>query len=247
VSPSRTWREWRSAGTSATPGFSSTSSKPPSPWSFYADHPDFQQTNTLQSFLGESTGGVTESLKNRVIMPMTGSYQDTDHVLGHELVHAFQYNIAQSRQGPGISGLSRLPLWAVEGMAEYLSVGRDDPLTAMWIRDAARRDDIPTLKQMTRDYRYFPYRFGQAFWAYVCRSARGRCGGGPLQEVPPDGVRACSGTGARDGVRHPVRAMGRGHQGRLPPLMEGRTAPSEVGRLLLAPSTGSGARTWPPR
>ena len=43
------------------------------PLVMYADHPDFQQTNTLQSFLGESTGGVTESLKNRVIMPISRS------------------------------------------------------------------------------------------------------------------------------------------------------------------------------
>ncbi|MCA9739221.1 MAG: peptidase S9, partial [Gemmatimonadetes bacterium] len=54
----------------------------------YADHPDFQQTNTLSGTLSEGTGGVTESLKNRVIMPLAGSYWDTDHVLGHELVHA---------------------------------------------------------------------------------------------------------------------------------------------------------------
>ena len=218
----------------------------PKPLVLYADHPDFQQTNTLQMFLGESTGGVTESLKNRVIMPLTGSYQDTDHVLGHELVHAFQYNIAQSRQGPGIAGLSRLPLWAVEGMAEYLSVGRDDPLTAMWIRDAARRDDIPTLKQLNRDYRYFPYRFGQAFMAWVGgvygddavvdlyrRSIR--MGWEPALELvlgmKPDSL----------SVRwaEAIRAD-------YLPLMEGRTAPSEVGRLLLAPSTGSGARNLAP-
>jgi len=216
------------------------------PLVFYADHPDFQQTNTLQMFLGESTGGVTESLKNRVIMPMTGSYQDTDHVLGHELVHAFQYNIAQSRQGPGISGLSRLPLWAVEGMAEYLSVGRDDPLTAMWIRDAARRDDIPTIKQMTRDYRYFPYRFGQAFWAYVAgvhgddavvdlfrRSLR--MGFEPALELvlgmKPDTLSA---------------RWAEAIKADYLPLMEDRTAPSEVGRLLLAPATGSGAQNLAP-
>ena len=134
----------------------------PKPLVLYADAPDFQQTNTLSGFLGEGTGGVTESIKNRVIMPMTGSYQDTDHVLGHELVHAFQYNIAQSRQGAGMQGLSRLPGWFVEGMAEYLSIGRDDPLTAMWLRDAVRRDDVPTIKQMNRETRYFPYRFGEA-------------------------------------------------------------------------------------
>ncbi|MFP3948478.1 MAG: peptidase S9, partial [Longimicrobiales bacterium] len=137
------------------------------PLILYADHPDFQQTNTLRGAIGEGTGGVTESLKNRVIMPLTGSYADNDHVLGHELVHAFQYNLAQSRSGTGIRGLSRLPLWLVEGMAEYLSVGREDPLTAMWLRDAVRRDDLPTIEQMTQGTTYFPYRFGQALWAYI--------------------------------------------------------------------------------
>ncbi len=139
----------------------------PKPLIFYADHPDFQQTNTLQGAIGEGTGGVTESLKNRVIMPVTGSYWDTDHVLGHELVHAFQYNVAQSRQGGGLQGLYANPLWLIEGMAEYLSVGRDDPLTAMWLRDALLQDDFPTIREMTKEQRFFPYRFGQAFWAYV--------------------------------------------------------------------------------
>lgn len=56
----------------------------------YGDHPDFQQTNVIGSALGEGTGGVTEGLKNRVVLPLTASYAETDHVLGHELVHAFQ-------------------------------------------------------------------------------------------------------------------------------------------------------------
>ena len=60
-----------------------------------------------------------------------------------------------------------LPLWLIEGMAEYLSVGREDPLTAMWLRDAIRRDDLPTMTQMTNERRFFPYRFGQALWAYI--------------------------------------------------------------------------------
>lgn len=67
---------------------------------------------------------------------MAGPLADTDHVLGHELVHAFQYDIAMPR-GPetGLenSGLERLPLWFIEGMAEYLSLGPADPNTAMWI------------------------------------------------------------------------------------------------------------------
>ena len=73
----------------------------PKPLIMYADHPDFQQTNTLAGAIGQGTGGVTESLKNRVIMPLNASYRETDRILGHELVHAFQYNISQSRSGGG--------------------------------------------------------------------------------------------------------------------------------------------------
>src|SRR5690349_15509642 len=50
------------------------------PLIFYADHPDFQQTNVIGGMLSEGTGGVTEALKNRVIMPFTGVYEDNDHV-----------------------------------------------------------------------------------------------------------------------------------------------------------------------
>ena len=137
------------------------------PLIFYANDADFQQTNVISGRIGQGTGGVTESLKERVVMPLTGSYAETDHVLGHELVHSFQYDIALRGDVPGFS-LRRLPLWLVEGMAEYLSVGRDDPHTAMWMRDAVLRDDLPTVDQMTRDmYTYFPYRYGQAYMAYI--------------------------------------------------------------------------------
>jgi hypothetical protein len=137
------------------------------PLIFYADHPDFQQTNVIESMLSEGTGGVTEGLRNRVIMPYTGIYRDNDHVLGHELVHVFQYDLASSPGGGGLAGMGRLPLWLVEGMAEYLSLGRNDPHTAMWLRDAALRGQLPTIDQLTTDPRFFPYRYGQALWAYI--------------------------------------------------------------------------------
>ncbi|TVP74465.1 MAG: tolB protein precursor, partial [Gemmatimonadales bacterium] len=60
----------------------------PKPLIFYADHPDFQQTNTVSGMLSEGVGGLAESLKNRVVMPISSSYASTDHVLGHEIVHA---------------------------------------------------------------------------------------------------------------------------------------------------------------
>jgi len=133
---------------------------------FYADDADFQQTNVIGGQIGQGTGGVTEGFKQRIVMPLTGSYADTDHVLGHELVHQFQYDMS-TREGT-FANFVRLPLWIIEGFAEYLSVGRDDPHTAMWLRDAVLRDDLPTIRQMTRNMQdYFPYRYGQAYSAYI--------------------------------------------------------------------------------
>ena len=134
---------------------------------FYANDADFQQTNAISGSLGEGTGGVTEALKERVIMPLTGLYSETDHVLGHELVHSFQYDIGLAKEDTNRFALGMMPLWLVEGTAEYLSVGRNDSHTAMWLRDAALRDDLPTIKQLSDGYKYFPYRYGQAYMAYV--------------------------------------------------------------------------------
>ena len=138
----------------------------------YANDADFHQTNIINGRLGEGTGGVTESLKQRVVMPLTGVYADTDHVLGHELIHSFQYDIAFSERGDDEYevrfNIGQLPLWFIEGTAEYLSVGREDAHTAMWLRDAALRDDLPTIDDLTRKpYEYFPYRYGQAYMAYI--------------------------------------------------------------------------------
>jgi Tol biopolymer transport system component len=137
------------------------------PLIFYADHPDFQQTNVTPGMIGEGTGGFMEFLRGRVVMPYTGVYHDTHHVLGHELVHAFQHDLAMQPGGGGIQGLARMPGWLVEGMAEYMSIGRNDAHTSMWLRDAALRGELPTIQQLTRDTRFFPYRYGQALWAYI--------------------------------------------------------------------------------
>src|SRR5262245_28341333 len=101
----------------------------------YASHTDFQQTTALSGLIDEGTGGVTEALNSRVILPFTGSYAEFDHVLTHELVHAFQYDVllkAPVLNDAGPMG-ARLPLWFMEGMAEYLSIGRIDPLTVSWL------------------------------------------------------------------------------------------------------------------
>jgi len=153
----------------------------------YASNPQFQQTNTLGGAPGEGTGGVTEAFKRRIVLPVGGSLAETDHVLGHELVHAFQYSMTgQGRiSDSNYPSALRMPLWFIEGMAEYLSVGPSDPLTAMWIRDAARQEKgLPTIRQLESP-RYFPYRYGQALWAYLAGRYGDRIFGQMLRAIGP--------------------------------------------------------------
>jgi hypothetical protein len=126
----------------------------------YASHAEFVQTNVIEGDIPEGVGGVTEGARRRIVLPMAATLADSNHVLGHELVHAFQYDMLNPRTA------SYMPLWMIEGLAEYLSIGSRDPQTAMWLRDAAYEDHLPALRNLD-DPNYFPYRFGHAFWAYL--------------------------------------------------------------------------------
>jgi Tol biopolymer transport system component len=141
--------------------------KKPNPIILYTNHPDFQQTTAIDGEIDVGTGGVTEGLKNRVVMPIMETNQMTRHVIGHELVHAFQYHILLGNDSTSYDNINNLPLWMIEGMAEYLSLGKKDTYTAMWMRDAYLNHDIPTVKQLTQSNKYFPYRYGEAFWSFI--------------------------------------------------------------------------------
>jgi len=139
-----------------------------SPIILYNNTTDFKQTTVISGIIGVGTGGVTEGLRSRVVIPVMVSNKETDHVLGHEMVHVFQYNLVRENDSLSFQSLMNTPLWMIEGMAEFLSIGSSDNRTAMWMRDAVINDDIPTLKDMTRKPgEYFPYRYGHAFWSFV--------------------------------------------------------------------------------
>lgn len=202
----------------------------------YADHPDFQQTNVISGTLTEGTGGVTESLLDRMVLPMTGYYAETDHVLGHEAVHVFQYDLANKSEK--IINFERMPLWFVEGMAEYLSVGPEDAHTAMWLRDALQRNDLPTINDLTNSSRYFPYRYGEALWAYI----GGTWGDDRVQAL----FRSAIEVGLDQAI---IRTLGmrtdtlsrRWHdaiRAAYGPILAGRTAPRATGHSLIAPKPG---------
>ena len=136
----------------------------------YASLSDFQQTNTSSEGVSEGVGGFTDFLKHRIVIPLTGSYDDVQHVLQHEMTHQFQYDVwSGGRAGGGVQTIIAVnpPLWFVEGMAEYMSLGKLDANTAMWLRDAAQEGKLPTIQQLENDSRIFPYRFGQALLTYI--------------------------------------------------------------------------------
>jgi len=128
----------------------------------YASHAHFAQTSIISESIADGIGGFTDHLAGRVVLPFTAGLGETDHVLGHELVHAFQRDILKTRG----RSLALLPLWFAEGMAEYLSVHELDVNTKMWLRDAAQQKKLPTIAQLD-DPKYFPYRYGQALWAFL--------------------------------------------------------------------------------
>ena len=134
------------------------------PLIIYASSDDFQQTEVIAGFLDEGIGGVTESLKGRIVIPFLGSYRSFNHVIVHELVHAFQFEILRGGSG-GVNALY-LPLWFVEGMAEFLTE-YTNPLTDMWLRDAVEHDTLPKAKEIEfmRDIRV--YRFGESIWQHL--------------------------------------------------------------------------------
>src|SRR5882672_7182141 len=128
----------------------------------YASHPDFAQTNVSGGMVGEGTGGFTERLKSRVVLPFSPGLGETDHVLGHELAHAFQIDIVKRTK----QNAFELPGWFIEGMAEYLSIGPSNTLTDMWLRDAKAHHNLPTIEELDNP-RYFPYRYGHALWSFL--------------------------------------------------------------------------------
>jgi Tol biopolymer transport system component len=131
------------------------------PLVLYGSQAEFAQTNVVSGLLPDSVGGVTDASRRRITMPFAPTLAETHRVLGHEIVHAFQFDIA--RQHGGDTGQ---PLWFIEGMAEYLSRGSLDSESSLWLRDAVLSDRVPK-KESAAARELSPYLYGHAFWAYL--------------------------------------------------------------------------------
>lgn len=136
----------------------------------YNSHNDFQQTNLSLGPPEEAVGGFTEFFKNRVVVPYEGDWEKFRHVIHHELTHAV---MLQMVYGSGVqailTGLSRvqMPLWFIEGLAEYESRGWDTE-SDMFMRDAALNGYVPAINDLSR-YGFLAYKGGQAVLYYLAQ------------------------------------------------------------------------------
>lgn len=139
--------------------------KDPIPLVIYGNPNLFSQTNIITEILPEEVGGFTEVLKNRIAIPFNGSYNELRHVLHHELVHAFQFGILFDQIGGNIftSGV-QVPLWFMEGLAEYLSSGWDIEAD-MFLLDQTIHGEIPPPGPHLDGY--MAYKGGQSFFHFL--------------------------------------------------------------------------------
>ena len=134
----------------------------------YNSHNEFQQNNVVSVYMQEGILGVTELYKNRVVMPFEGDYQEFRNTLHHELVHAM---INDMVYGGRIQNIVRsrtqlsIPLWANEGLAEFLSSNWDTEVD-MIIRDLAINERIPSISELQS---ILAYRGGQSVWRFIAK------------------------------------------------------------------------------
>src|SRR5512145_2567593 len=117
----------------------------------YSHHHLFQQTNATPGFVSEGTGGLTELIKGRVLIPHTGSRARLEWVTRHELVHAYMLEKLSRVMRDNRRTQNYLPpLWFIEGLAEYASTTWDaeaegllrDAVLTNEARPLTRSDDI---------------------------------------------------------------------------------------------------------
>ncbi len=119
------------------------------PLFIYENPVDFGATNITLSYLGEGTGGFTEAYKNRVVLPASGSLKAFEEVITHEITHAVSFDILYGEGMRSYATLYKdlfLPLWVMEGLAEY-SADDFDTRGEMVLRDAVINDRLVPLNK----------------------------------------------------------------------------------------------------
>lgn len=159
----------------------------------YTSPSEFRQTNINPYEISQAVGGFTEFFKGRVVVPFTGYWSEFRHVVAHEINHAYIFDYLYRHSLEDII-YSRTPLWVMEGLAEYTSLGWDDASEAEF-RDMVISGQVVSIGELSRRNDYLVYREGQAIYHFInVRYGEGKYlafvgglrGGGSLEKTVED-------------------------------------------------------------
>ncbi len=131
----------------------------------YTSPSEFRQTNINPYEISQAVGGFTEFYKGRVVVPFTGYWSEFRHVIAHEINHAYIFDYLHRSSLESIIN-SQAPLWVMEGLAEYTSLGWDDASAAEF-RDMVISGQVVSINELSRRYDYLVYREGQAIYHFI--------------------------------------------------------------------------------
>lgn len=143
----------------------------------YNNHIDFEQTNITSELIGEGVGGFTEMFKDRIVLPVVTSPKRMKEVITHEFTHRIQFEVLYGGFGKSYKLAKSLfvPLWVMEGMAEYEAEDYDPTITDMLLRDAVIYDKIKGIDYLG-SFNYIDgrdavlmYKESQAIFEYIAK------------------------------------------------------------------------------
>jgi len=143
------------------------------PYILYATQREFQTQNVFQ--VSESVLGVTSPEDLKMAVPYFGDHSKFVEVSTHEMVHQFTIQKLNEQSGAEKlpSPINYLPLWFIEGIAEYYSKGGIDSETDLYLRDLVWNPDpskayeVPSFAEdRVRGY-IQTYKLGQARCAFI--------------------------------------------------------------------------------
>ena len=142
------------------------------PLFIYGTPAEFQETNISPQVLPEGVGGFTEVFKNRIVVPMDGSYHEFEKVITHELTHAFQYDMIYGEGWRSVNLFKAVfvPNWMMEGMAEW-TAQHWEAQGEMVLRDAVLNDQVIPLNLLESfdhfEQVYMAYKESQSILEYA--------------------------------------------------------------------------------
>jgi len=139
------------------------------PLILYLSPSQFSETNVVTDVLEEGVAGFAELFKNRIVVPFDGSYNNLEHVIGHELTHIFEFQMFYRSKLAALLGAVdefQIPLWVIEGFAEFQS-GWTNVGSEVFMRDLVINGRLLSLTELNDNYGYLAYREGESFFRFV--------------------------------------------------------------------------------